>query len=203
MRLVWRKLPKNVVGMILISVTTKHPDNIMDHIGEKHGMYTTLEYLGKHMYVCQCECGNIKQVNIKALRSGSTKSCGCRKHRQGDEHPLFRGHKGVGLRYFNRVKLNASKRNIEFNITIEEAGDLLEDQDYKCAMTGWDIVAPKARTLTEGSASIDRIDSSKGYVAGNIQWVHKDINKLKGVFSDEYLIEMCQAIADNTRTLNG
>ena len=33
--------------------------------------------------------------------------------------------------------------------------------------------------MYKGTASLDRIDSTKGYVRGNIQWVHKDINWFK------------------------
>ena len=41
---------------------------------------------------------------------------------------------------------------------------------------------------------IDRIDSSKGYVKGNVQWVHKNVNLMKGKFDQEYFIEMCKKI---------
>ena len=30
-----------------------------------------------------------------------------------------------------------------------------------------------------GTASLDRIDSKKGYIEGNVQWVHKNVNKMK------------------------
>lgn len=32
---------------------------------------------GAYMYVCRCDCGNIKTISGLKLRSGHTKSCGC------------------------------------------------------------------------------------------------------------------------------
>ena len=37
----------------------------------------------------------------------------------------------------------------------------------------------KKRHNDSKTASLDRIDSSKGYTEDNIQWVHKDVNQMK------------------------
>jgi hypothetical protein len=47
------------------------------------------------------------------------------------------------------------------------------------------------------SASLDRIDSSKGYVKGNVQWTHKTVNIMKQAMSDEELIDWCKVIVKN------
>ena len=49
----------------------------------------------------------------------------------------------------------------------------------------------------EQTASLDRIDSTKGYVPGNIQWVHKDINRIKNKFSMDELLSYVKKIAIN------
>ena len=51
--------------------------------------------------------------------------------------------------------------------------------------------------------SLDRIDSSKGYTKDNIQWIHKDINKMKQTFTNSELINWATLISkkyDSTRT---
>ena len=45
-----------------------------------------------------------------------------------------------------------------------------------------------------GTASIDRKDNSLGYVKGNIQWVHKDVNALKSNFKEKYFLKLCKLI---------
>lgn len=52
---------------------------------------------------------------------------------------------------------------------------------------------------TTGTASLDRIDSSKGYIKGNIQWVHKDINKMKNNYNQAYFINLCALVVDNVK----
>lgn len=48
-----------------------------DRTNIKYGKLTALEYLGKSMWRCKCECGNEKIVYGGHLESGHTKSCGC------------------------------------------------------------------------------------------------------------------------------
>lgn len=53
----------------------------------------------------------------------------------------------------------------------------------------------------EGTASLDRIDSSRGYVEGNVQWVHKDVNFMKQALSQERFVELCTLVAEKARKL--
>jgi hypothetical protein len=43
--------------------------------------------------------------------------------------------------------------------------------------------------------NIDRIDSNQGYIEGNIQWVHKDVNIMKMKMTDEKFIGWCHIIS--------
>jgi len=48
------------------------------------------------------------------------------------------------------------------------------------------------------TASLDRIDSSKGYVLDNVQWVHKRVNFLKRDYSEKELLFWCNAISEKS-----
>lgn len=48
-----------------------------DRKNVKYGHLTAIEYLGKSMWKCQCDCGKEKIVYGGHLESGHTKSCGC------------------------------------------------------------------------------------------------------------------------------
>ena len=91
-----------------------------------------------------------------------------------------------------KYKTSADLRGLEWDLTFEQLADLLIEQDFKCSLTKWDI---DAMELNKNTASLDRIDSSKGYVEGNVQWVHKMVNMCKQQYSQEDFIEMCQAVA--------
>jgi hypothetical protein len=87
---------------------------------------------------------------------------------------------------------------LDFTLTSEAIFALLEKQGYVCALTGLPIdLAESCRKHITGetTASLDRVDSSKGYVAGNVQWLHKDVNKMKWDLSQERFVEICRLVA--------
>ena len=47
------------------------------------------------------------------------------------------------------------------------------------------------------TASLDRIDSKKGYIKGNIRWVSRSINWMKNDITDEMVWELCKLISEN------
>lgn len=57
-----------------------------DLIGKRFGRLTILkikrEYKKNIKAVCSCDCGNIKEIQLEKVVSGSTKSCGCLKKEQ-------------------------------------------------------------------------------------------------------------------------
>ena len=63
---------------------------------------------------------------------------------------------------YTKLKRSAEKRNIEFSVSLEYLWNLFKSQDQICVITG-DYIN------SIDDASLDRIDSTKGYVEGNIQ----------------------------------
>jgi len=179
--------------------------NRADLIGEKFGRLEVIkldhiEHKDKKHYnavwECWCVCGNITYISTNTLLSKrGTKSCGC-FHKEKASEFCWRGTKDISGRYFSQIKTSAKRRNLEFNITIQQLQILLEKQDYKCALSFLPICCTRNRQ-TEQTASLDRIDSTKGYVIDNIQWVHKDVNFMKQEYSQERFIEICKLIAGN------
>ena len=63
---------------------------------------------------------------------------------------------------YGKFKRSAKSRNLPFSVTIEYLSNLFEQQNHCCAITG-----DKINEIS--NASLDRIDSSKGYIEGNVQ----------------------------------
>lgn len=95
---------------------------------------------------------------------------------------------------FSHIRIHARNRGLEFNITKQDAEKQYVLQNGRCNITGIQIILPKKGG--ENTASLDRIDSSLGYTTNNIQWVHKQINKMKRDMDQDYFISLCKQITD-------
>jgi hypothetical protein len=164
------------------------------------------------LWECQCDCGNKTTVRAERM-SGKYKykSCGCLI---GSRHIRFvtkRGYKlpedralpnefcgCIPMWYFNQTKRSSTKRRIEFNVTATYVNDVFLKQNKKCVLSGVDLVfgLTKFDNKNKTTASMDRIDSWRGYVEGNIQWLHKDANIFKGRKSDAKVIWECTKFKD-------
>lgn len=152
-----------------------------------------------HM-VCDCVCSKSFHDTLKKLKTGERKTCGTsdcsafhevrvRNGRQAG----FTGHEEIyGSRWMGWV-CGAKARDIEFAVTPEEAWTKFLQQERKCALSGVELSFGTAWNRN-GTASLDRIDSNRGYLLDNIQWVHKQINVMKRACSDEEFINWCRLV---------
>jgi hypothetical protein len=97
--------------------------------------------------------------------------------------------------FAHKYKSNALLRGIIWDVSFEYLADLLIEQDFKCALTGWDIHGMEVNS----PASLDRIDSSLGYIEGNLQWVTIKVNMMKQKYTQQDFIDVCIAVADKTK----
>lgn len=147
-------------------------------------------------YLCRCECGHEKDIYAKHLNSGDSNGCHKCSVKSGKNHAQWNGHEDIsGAWWANHIGSCDRQRNgniTPVKITKEFAWDLFQKQNKKCALSGLDLVI--SNDHKNNTASIDRINSAKGYTEDNVQWVHKDINIMKNRFEQEYFIYMCKLI---------
>lgn len=83
----------------------------------------------------------------------------------------------------------------EIDVTPDYLEKLWEEQNGKCAITGLPINLQYWNTRkTPFSASLDRKDSSRGYLKGNVQFVAYSVNMAKNNFTDEQIKEFFDAV---------
>jgi hypothetical protein len=88
------------------------------------------------------------------------------------------------FRYYVR---KARARDSKMDLDLPYIKDLWEKQGGRCAFTGiplvqWDVKNGKKNTINLGS--LDRIDSSKGYLKGNVQFISAALNMAKQDMDD-------------------
>ena len=111
---------------------------------------------------------------------------------------------------WNTVK-NANGQVVEKTVKIKttdmskedlkkHVSELLRESDGLCNVTGLRMLLHSDKSDSDMAASPDRIDSSLGYVKGNIQMVCWFVNRWKGVDSDDNfrrLIEVVRGTRDH------
>jgi hypothetical protein len=116
--------------------------------------------------------------------------------KRGRKKGSGQNYKGVYYFYFYHLKSSAMEREIPFNITIKHLGDLWEKQPI-CPYSGESLTQKTFQRDNCGTASVDRIDPEKGYQPKNIQWVHKEFNKMKGVKTHKDFLSLIKIIEEN------
>lgn len=104
--------------------------------------------------------------------------------------------------YWKHILFAANRRGIKVEVSKEYVLDLYKKQNGRCVLTGIKLIMVKNSKewkRREQTASLDRIDSSKGYVEGNLQWIHKDVNQIKHNRRQDEFIKWCVMVADNMR----
>jgi hypothetical protein len=187
---------------IKLDASSKRRRHVKDLVGRVFGRLRVIRFAGSHesgaaTWECECECGTIKVFRGGTLTYGHSKSCGCLRKEIGSRTTTQNRLLSASL--WNKLRHGADVRGLEFSVSIEFAEKLIEQQGFKCALSGVDISVSKPGTcrgsLKDSTASLDRKDSSVGYTPENIQWVHKDINMLKGARTDAEFIRLCKSVA--------
>ena len=95
-------------------------------------------------------------------------------------------------------KYRAKKAEREHNINTDYLRGLYEGQEGLCALSGLEMTIRGKSGTSEYwySLSIDRIDSSLGYVEGNVQLVCTGVNRIKGQMADEMFINFCKEVVE-------
>ncbi len=162
----------------------------------KIGMSLIGEYKGReYEHTIKCHCGKIFTCTLNKLLYLDQASCGCSF--EGKNNHMWTGLGEIRGQFFAGIRKGAKDRNIDFNITIEYIWELFLKQNKKCVLSSADLCFRSSYKKSDGTASLDRIDSSKGYIEGNVQWVHKDINRMKWTLSDEKFIKWCHLVSKN------
>jgi len=166
-RCIHRKKPVLLKGNKLFSI------NIL---GEP--FYNNSKWLVK----ARCDCGRELEANCYSLMAGNSKTCGfCNR---------IENYKDISGSYWRSIQRRAENRGLNFNINIEKVWRIYELQNFKCALSEWDLSKFEF-------ASLDRIDSKLGYIEGNVQWLHRDINKSKWNLNQDWYKTICWLVSNN------
>lgn len=164
-----------------------------------------VKHNGRNQYLVRCDCGAEIIRRKDHVHDGRVKMCkSCASKETAKNHPMpirRTGYEGLSGTHFLSIKNGAEKRSLEFDLDPEWLWNLYITQQQTCALTGVPIklvcaISGSNVDWTVVTASLDRINNTKGYIKDNVWWVHKAANRLKNNYSMEELLYWCKLIVN-------
>lgn len=181
-----------------------------NEIGNKYGRWTVLKFSHIHatdksetyLWLCRCDCGVERAVNINALRRGISTSCGCYNKevvRFGDHH--FKKPKGESskLQLWHAYKRGAEERGLEYNLTLDEFGHITKQNCFYCGLEPKQVNRIPTLNGDYVYNGIDRIDSNIGYTKENCVPCCKRCNYAKRDATQEEFFEWISRLIEFQR----
>ena len=121
--------------------------------------------------LCSSECRNTRRVDLRYAREN------------GDFPAYFKA-------------LLSKKDNPA--ITVEELMEMLEAQNYRCALSGMPLECSRTRGKRNPyNVSLDRKIPGGEYNKDNVQLVCQEINSWKGIATTKEFVNMCRRVTEN------
>lgn len=131
-------------------------------------------------------CGKIKLTSEFTLYNRGRKYINCKTCDRQCRQPADTSSNPRARRILNRIRISAMKRGIENTLSVDDI-PLPNTCKYFGTVLNYGM-AYEPNENKDNSASVDRIDNSKGYVPGNIQVISLLANRMKQYATIEQLL---------------
>lgn len=165
-----------------------------DLTGNRYERLVVQKHLGGRRWLCKCDCGTVKDIDSKHLKSGNTTSCGCRKAETNRELRSLPYGEASFNHLYSSYKRRAKNKNFSFELTKEEFATIVKQDCIYCG------APPRRQHFSKGSATpyvcngVDRINNDLGYTLENSAPCCGTCNRMKGDMNAGDFINHAQRI---------
>jgi len=172
----------------------KQKEMVCKHCGKTFTMllkeYNRQTKRGRSNFYCSLNCSGADSKALKIMMSLPQHPKVLERQRRGmkwgDEFSDYK-------EYIRKAKRRQKKFGFDVDIDVKYLKELFESQNGKCAVTGVELIHG-SNINKNFMASVDRIDSSLGYIRGNVRFVSLTVNYAKNDQTEECLQEFIDII---------
>ena len=140
-------------------------------------------------FFCSLSCSGKKKRHNPAAKS----------EKNAEHLRKLSGNRADEFSPFRELLKRCKMRKKQCSLTLKDMKEQWEKQEGLCPYLKQPLVLPTTDYSHDTSnpnllASVDRIDSSKGYEPGNIQFVSMTLNFAKNKFSEETLLDLMERV---------
>ena len=144
--------------------------NFINEVGNRHGKLVVIkeagrDKVGRVLWECKCDCGNIAIIRGDSLRYGATQSCGCLKR-------LYKRRNEIGNRYGRVVVTKEAGRN--------RHGQILWEYSCDCGNIGIALGGNLRTGYTKSCGCAHAITEEPGTRYGKLVVIGRSKNKEDG-----------------------
>lgn len=185
------------------NLSWKPDGRTLKHIGSRYGNVVIAEYAyhskTRPYVVIQCDCGIRRSVSVADVRRGDYQTCKLCNRSVRSNHWSWKGVGDMSRETYQHWFNSAKDRSLEFSVDKDYVYSIFLRQNRKCAITGVGLTFGEVEDAGR-TASLDRIDNDKGYVHGNLQFIHRTINYMRADMSMNDFLAICKMVTEYSGT---
>lgn len=147
------------------------PKNAKDVTSQRFGRFVVLGPISRTdkygiVWLCQCDCGNVRKIPCGRLRSGNTKSCGCLQKDISTTHGL---HNGILYGVWAHIIQRCTNPKCHSYPNYGGRGITVCDE-WRYDFKAFHDYVSRLPHYNEEGYTLDRADNSLGYFPDNLRF---------------------------------